>query len=238
MGEIIHWNATLEILADICRPMALALPVLDSTLPGLSPPELAEYVCRFLDARDIPRAVVGGNSLGGHVALELALARLDRVSGLILTGSSGLSERSFTRGVPHRPSPAWVQEKMEEIFYDAGQVTPEWVEWVWHNITTRQSFLRILQAARAAKSRNVEAWLPTIEVPTLIVWGLDDRITPPAVAYHFHALIPDAELAWVPDCGHAPMPERPAAFSAILRAWLLRTRRHRERSPLLAGSLR
>jgi len=50
----------------------------------------------------IPRAVVGGNSLGGHVALELALSCPDRVSGLILTGSSGLFERGFSRGVPRR----------------------------------------------------------------------------------------------------------------------------------------
>ena len=49
-------------------------------------------------------AVVGGNSLGGHVALELALTQPGWVAGLILTGSSGLFERTFTRRVPHRPT--------------------------------------------------------------------------------------------------------------------------------------
>ena len=67
----------------------------------------------------IPRAVVGGNSLGGHVALELALSCPDRVSGLILAGSSGLFERGFSRGVPRRPTAEYVRAKLEEVVYIA-----------------------------------------------------------------------------------------------------------------------
>ncbi len=123
MGEMDHWEAVLLELEDVCRPMALALP-----LTALSVPELAGYVGRFMDALDLPPAVVGGNSLGGHLALELALTRPERVCGLILTGSSGLFERGFSRGVPHRPTSAYVRERMEETVYDRALVTPEWVE--------------------------------------------------------------------------------------------------------------
>ena len=128
MGRMDHWEETLDALESVCRPIALSLPILDVDLPEASIEEVGRYVVRFLDALDLPRAVIGGNSLGGHVALEMGLSHGDRVSGLILTGSSGLFERSFTRGVPHRPSGTYVREKMEEIFFDPCLVTAEWVE--------------------------------------------------------------------------------------------------------------
>ena len=221
LGEVDHWDATLKTLGRFCRPVALELPIFDPSFTEISLPTLTEWVRMFLDARGIPQAVVGGNSLGGHVALELALAHPHRVSGLILAGSSGLLERSFTRGVPHRPDSDWVREKMEEIFYDPTLVSPEWVEAVLRVVSTRYSALRVLQAARASKRRSLEDCLPAIDVPTCIIWGEEDRITPPEVARRFHALLPDSDLFLVPRCGHAPMLEQPEAFNTILAGWLL-----------------
>ena len=224
MGQPEHWQATLEALAAFCRPMALALPIFDPELPEASLPRLTDYVREFLNARGLRNAVVGGNSLGGHVALELALTDPGRVSGLVLTGSSGLFERSFTRGVPHRPTSAWVREKMEEIFYNPAHVTSEWVERVQQTIAVRGSVLRLLQAARSAKSRNIEEQLPDLGMPTCLVWGEEDRITPPDVARRFKALIPEADLFLLPRCGHAPMMEQPALFNWILQYWLRHVR--------------
>ncbi len=238
MGEIDNWQDSLGTLGRSCRPIALSLPLFDAALAEPSPPALAEYVRRFLDALDIPEAVVGGNSLGGHVALELALDHPGRVSGLILTGSSGLFERGFARGVPHRPSSEWIRGKMEEIFHEPSLVTPEWVDSVWRTIAERDAVLRLVRAARAAKRRNIEERLPEIEVPTLIVWGLDDRITPPEVAQRFHVLIPKSDLCWLSDCGHAPMLEQPARFNAIVEAWLARTRSRREQAVLVGSGER
>src|ERR1700730_4986579 len=109
MGHMDHWEPTLEALDRVCRGIALSLPILEADLPETSVEEVGRYVVRLLDALDIPKAVIGGISLGGHVALEMALSHRERVSGLILTGSSGLFERSFTRGVPHRPTDAYAR---------------------------------------------------------------------------------------------------------------------------------
>jgi len=235
LGDMEHWGTTLGVLARFCRPISVAMPILDPSFAETAPPDLADYVRRFLDALGLSQVVVGGNSLGGHIALELALAHPDRVSGLILTGSSGLFERGFTRGVPHRPSSSWVREKMEEVFHDPALITDDWVESVRGVVTTRDSALRLLQTARAAKRRNIEEWLTQIRVPSLLIWGANDRITPPEVAERFHALLSESELFLLPSCGHAPMLERPEAFNAILASWLLRTRARRERSALVAG---
>ena len=166
MGRMDHWEAALEYLGDQCRPMALSLPIFDARLGEVSIPELARHVARFLDALDIPRAVVGGNSLGGHVALELALSWPHRVSGLILAGSSGLFERGFTRGVPRRPTAEYVRAKLEEVVYDRALVTPSWVESVRRIANTRSCALRLVRFAKAAKRDSIADRLPALRVPT------------------------------------------------------------------------
>jgi pimeloyl-ACP methyl ester carboxylesterase len=227
MGEMDHWESTLETLGPFRRPIALELPIFDPDLTEVSVPALAGYVRRFMEAIELPPAIVGGNSLGGHVALELALSCPGWVDGLILTGSSGLFERTFTNRVPHMPTRAYVRERMEEIFYDPSLVTPEWVESIRRIVTTRRTALRVLQVARAAKRHNVEDRLGQIRVPTLLVWGKDDRITPTDVAERFHARIRGSQLVYLPNCGHAPMLERPDAFNAVVGDWLVETRARR-----------
>jgi len=233
LGELDNWGETLTALERDYRPMTLVLPLFDLRFVDISPPHLGEYVRRFMDALGLPQAVIGGNSLGGHVAMELALAHPDRVSGLILCGASGLFERGFTRGVPHRPGDEWVRGKIQEVFFDPAHVTAARVDAVHGILSDRHSTLRLIHVARAAKRRNIEEMLPHIPVPSLLVWGRDDRITPPEVAERFHALLPDSELHLLSACGHAPMLEQPTAFNAVVRDWLERTAARRERAGVL-----
>lgn len=230
MGHMDHWDATLDALAGTVRLLAPELPVFEPAFPDVSLVALASHVRDLLDALEIGDAVVGGNSLGGHLALELALAHPERVNGLVLTGSSGLFERTFTRGVPHRPTTAYVREKMEQVFYDPALVTDDWVDAVRRTVTTRSTALRAVKVARAARSHNLEPRLSTIRVPTLLVWGEHDRVTPPEVARHFHRLIPRSRLVLLPRCGHAPMLEQAEAFNAVLDTWLRETRRARAKA--------
>ena len=236
MGQMHHWDVTLEGLEDRYRGIALTLPIFHRDLRVASLEALCRYVLHFMDALDVPRAVIGGNSLGGHVALRLALDYPERVSGLILTGSSGLFERGYTSGVPHRPDRSWVRRKMEEVFHDPALVTDGWVENVHRLVTTPACALRILRLARDARRDNLEARLGEIRIPTLLVWGLEDRITPPEVADRFRALIPHAHLWHLSRCGHAPMLERPEAFAEVVGDWLDATRSRRDVAlPQLGG---
>jgi 2-hydroxy-6-oxonona-2,4-dienedioate hydrolase len=225
-GAMDHWDPTIEALGEMCRVIAPALPILDPALAERSVPELGRHVVRLLETLAIDRAVIGGHALGGHVALEIALTRPDRVAGVILTGSSGLVEHGFTRdmrtvrGVPTLDD---VRTRMEEVFYDPTLVTPEWVQAVRQIVTTPATAMRLMQFARAVKRHDIETELTRISVPTLLVWGKEDRITPAEVAERFHALIPDSDLVFITNCGHAPMLERPEAFTEIVEEWLRET---------------
>ena len=102
-GTSDHWEPVLEALAPSYRAMALTLPIFDTPPDDLSISGLRGYVEAFLDAERLPPAIVVGNSLGGHIALDLALHAPERVRGLVLSGSSGLFER---RSIAIRASPA------------------------------------------------------------------------------------------------------------------------------------
>jgi len=227
MGDVVHWDEVLDRLAPSCRALAPALPIFDPAFTYTSVQALSAHVVGLMDTLGIERAVIGGNSLGGHVAIRLALAQPNRVSGLVLTGTSGLLEPSFSRRVSHRPGRELVRERMEEVFYDRRHVTPGWVDAVCRTLNDPALALRLVRMARAAKRDNVEARLPAIAVPALVVWGAHDRITPPSVAERLHALLPDSQLTFLPRCGHAPMLEHPAAWADIVAAWLARTRPRR-----------
>jgi len=236
MGQMHHWDAVLEGLDDGYRAIALTLPIFGRTLGEASLGALARHVVAFMDALEMPRAIVGGNSLGGHVALRVALEHRDRVSGLLLTGSSGLFERGFSSGVPHRPDRRWVREKMEEVFFDPSLVTEGWVDEAHRVVTTPASAVRVLRLARDARRDNLEARLGLIRVPTLLVWGREDRITPPEVGERFRELIPDAQLTCLARCGHAPMLEQPEEFADVVADWLEDTRDRRGlAAPALGG---
>ena len=236
MGQMHHWDAVLDNLAGGRRGIALDLPVFPRRPMEASLDALARHVIDFMDALEIPRAVVGGNSLGGHVALRVALEHGERVSGIVLTGSSGLFERGFSSGVPHRPDRRWVREKMEEVFFDRSLVTEGWVDEAHRVVTTPTSALRVLRLARDARRDNLEARLGRIRVPALLVWGRDDRITPLDVGERFRDLIPEARLVCLPRCGHAPMLEHPERFAQVVDDWLDATRERRSAgTPLLGG---
>jgi pimeloyl-ACP methyl ester carboxylesterase len=220
LGAPEHWDATLEALGPGWRGLALLLPIFDLPADDLSIRRLARHVCEFLDAQRIAPAVIVGNSLGGQVALDLAWRYPDRVRALVLTGSAGLLERSFTRGVPHRPSELFVRLKMEEIFHDGSLVTPEWVESIRALVNRRSYALRLLQISRSAKREQIEPRLGEIRCPTLLLWGREDRITPPEVGLRFLGNLPRAEIRFIANCGHAPMLEQPAVFAEHLTEFL------------------
>jgi pimeloyl-ACP methyl ester carboxylesterase len=80
--------------------------------------------------------------------------------------------------------------------------------------------MRIVAIAKSAQRNNLANDLPKITVPTLLVWGLNDTITPPSVAYEFNRLIPNSELHFIDKCCHAPMMEHPEKFNEIVEEFL------------------
>jgi pimeloyl-ACP methyl ester carboxylesterase len=79
-----------------------------------------------------------------------------------------------------------------------------------------------LALAKSAFRHNMNKELSRITIPVSLIWGKQDKITPPEVALEFHELLPNSELNWIDLCGHAPMMERPVIFNELLDKFLNR----------------
>jgi 2-hydroxy-6-oxonona-2,4-dienedioate hydrolase len=221
LGEIENWEKTAKALAaNGYRVLIPFLPVYDLPIRSTSVPGLVEYVRAFAEHLGLHRVAVGGNSLGGHVALLYTLSYPGDVCALILSGASGIYELELGSSTPRRRDRAFIRERAAMTFYDPVHVTEHIVESMYDLLGDRARVARLIKMARSAKVETVTDRLSSIEQPTLLVWGRDDRITPPDVANQFKQRMPAAELHLIDRCGHAPMVEHPEEFSRVMLAFL------------------
>ncbi len=181
---------------------------------------LTDFVTHFLEAKQLKKVHMVGNSLGGHIALVYALKHGDNLKSMCLTGSSGLFEAGLGSTFPRRQDRKYVKERVEYTFYDPRTATKALVDEVFAIINNRLKALRIIHIARNAQRTNLRDQLPNISTPTCLIWGLNDNITPPYVAHEFHKLLPNAKLYFIDECGHAPMMEQPQRFNEVLENFL------------------
>jgi len=181
---------------------------------------LAKYVQRFIESREFDKVHLMGNSLGGHIGLIYTLAHKDKVKTLTLTGSSGLFENGMGETYPKRGDYEFIRKKTELTFYDPAIATKELVDEIYDIVNNRLKAIKIIALAKSAIRNNLSDELREITMPTCLIWGKNDTITPPMVAEEFKSLLPNSELHWIDKCGHAPMMEVPGEFNAILSEFL------------------
>jgi len=222
MGELSNWEPAIDHFKENYHVVVPILPIYDLPLLTLGVKSLSKYVYRFLKFKKLTQVVLIGNSLGGHVGLVFTAAHQEYVKALVLTGSSGLYENAFGGSFPRRESYDYVREKVEFTFYNPATATKELVDEVFKSINDRSRVIRILALAKSAIRHNMSKELSRITIPVSLIWGKQDKITPPEVAVEFHELLPNSELNWVDECGHAPMMEQPAVFNDFLDKFLNR----------------
>lgn len=198
------------------------LPLYDNPILKTNVKAFANFLHRFIKHKKFDKVVLLGNSLGGHIALVYNKMHPENVKGLILTGSSGLYENSMGESYPKRGDYDFIKQKTEDVFYDPKVATKELVDEIFELVNDRSKLIKVLAIAKSAIRHNMAKDLPSFNVPTAIIWGKNDKVTPPNVADEFHELIPDSELFWLDKCGHAPMMEHSDTFNQIMGDWLAR----------------
>jgi len=208
-----HFKRTHKVVIPMLPLFDLSL--LDTTVSGL-----AKHVQKFIEAKGFSKVHLLGNSLGGHVGLVYTLKHQDLVKTITLTGSSGLFENGMGETYPKRGDYDFIRKKTELTFYDPAIASKELVDEVYGIVNNRLKALKVIALAKSAIRHNLGEELQDIKVPTCLIWGRNDTITPPMVAEEFKQLIPNSELHWIDKCGHAPMMEVPVEFNAILEEFL------------------
>lgn len=181
--------------------------------------DLAYFYLEFLDAIGEDKVHLVGNSLGGWLALEVAVRSTQHIETLTLVSSAGI----HVAGVPKGDIFLWDEdERVYNTFYDrklaearlAAEKTPEEVD-----IALKNHFSTAKMAWHPRfYDPELQKWLHRIKVPTLILWGDSDKVFPPQYGTEMQKLIPGSTLKIIPQCGHLPHQEKLDEFIAGVTA--------------------
>ena len=219
-GALSNWNSVIERFRKDYKIVIPLLPIYEMPIKGADLEGLLDFLERFINMKGYDNFSLMGNSLGGHIALLYVLKNPEKVSSLTLTGSSGLFENSMGGSFPKRGSYDYIKERVEYTFYSPDTIGKEYVDEVFETTRSIPKCMRIVSIAKSAQRHNLATRLPEIKNPTLLIWGLNDTITPPMVAHEFNRLIPNSRLRFIDKCCHAPMMEHPDKFNDILAEFL------------------
>ncbi len=221
MGALSNFDKTFQYFSKRgYRVLIPELPLYTLPLLKTNVKNLAKFIHDFIEFKGLKNATLLGNSLGGHIALYYTKHYPQDVHSLVLTGSSGLYEKAMGDSYPKRGNYEYIEQKTRDVFYDPAIATKELVDQVYGIVNNRITVLKTLTIAKSAIRHNMAGDLPGMKQPTCLIWGKQDAVTPPEVAHDFHKLLPDSDLFWIDNCGHAAMMEKPEEFNQILEAWL------------------
>jgi pimeloyl-ACP methyl ester carboxylesterase len=221
-GALSNWEGVVNHYKKHFRVVIPMLPIYEMPIKEAGLVGLREFTERFVAMKQLDNMMIMGNSLGGHVGILYTLANPEKVSKLVLTGSSGLFENTMGGSYPRRGSYDYIRERVAYTFYDPNVASKELVDEVFETTKSIPKCMRIVAIAKSAQRNNLALELANIKVPTLLVWGLNDTITPPMVGHEFNRLIPNSELKFIDKCCHAPMMEHPEKFNQLVEDFLVR----------------
>ena len=191
-----------------------------------------------VDALGVERFVLAGNSMGGAIAMQYAIASPERLDGLVLVDASGAPiERNADGNIAFKLAAmpgvgsvmsqvlprSLVERSLSQSVSNQKIVTGEAVDRYWE--LARYPGNRDATRARFSTPRSAFSaeQVAQTDVPTLVMWGEEDKLIPYEAAGWYMDHLPDATLAAYPGIGHLPMEEAPERSAADLQQWLART---------------
>lgn len=232
------WEGWSEAMRPSRRVLTMDLPGFGLTGPDPRDDYRMERYTRFvvalMDSLRVRRVDLAGNSLGGEIAWHVAAQHPDRVRKLVLVDPAGLPFTSLSVPIGFRlardPRLSWlmtrilprrvVTSSVRDVYGDTSRVSDALVDRYYD--LTRRAGNRAALPARFAQSRpGADTMrLARITSPTLILWGAQDRLIPPATAARFLRLLPSAQLVVYPELGHVPHEEDPRRTATDVLAFL------------------
>jgi pimeloyl-ACP methyl ester carboxylesterase len=226
---LLHGGGGPFTVAVLAHHLAETTHVIAPTHPGFNGTEhpanidsvraLADEYARYLEAEDLRDVLVVGSSMGGWLAAELALGNAaDRITGVVLINAAGID----VAGHPIRNISGMLpQELAQYSFHDPSNLklpapTPEGLAIAQGNAAT----LNALAGDPYMHDPTLLGRLGGIHTPTLVIWGASDRVVDVDYGRAFAAAIPDARFELIPEAGHLPHLEQPAAVFAALDGFL------------------
>ncbi|MCC6926241.1 alpha/beta hydrolase [Novosphingobium sp.] len=233
------WEGTVARLKQRYRVISFDLPGHGLTGPNplddYSIESAIEAGIAVLDAAKVRQAVWIGNSAGGRTVWRAAIARPDRVAGIVLVDATGArASEPLQLYFGARLARSWLGQELlpytlprsvviaslKQNYANPGRITDAVTDRYWE--LARFPGNRRAAGIWASASFDDRQWdrIGTIAAPTLLIWGEQDRVVPFSHAQAFAREIRGSRLRIIADAGHLPMEEQPDAFVEVLEPWL------------------
>ena len=237
------WNTIMGPLSRFGRVIAYDRPAFGLTERPLtwegqnpySPEAQVELVTGLLDHLELDQVILVGNSAGGTIAMQTALAHPERVSALILVDPAIYG---------HSGAPAWLRpllatplmrrlglllvrqiqnrgpKLLKMAWHDPSKLKPETIDLYTRPLQADNWDIALWEFTLASHASNLAEQLDQLTLPILVITGDDDRIVPTADSIRLSGALPTARLAVIKDAGHVPHEEQPDAVMDVFRNFL------------------
>lgn len=203
----------------------------DKPATGYSNAAYVHLLFGLLDSLGVSDAVLVGHSMGGAIVADAALARPDRVRGLVLVDAAGLGVRyPFMLRVARWPiiGPLFDHLRgrgatggiLRAIYGDPSRVTDQEIDQYYAPIALPEFGRSLRGVLREFSFEDLQGRLGTLMTPTLVMWGTRDRLIPQTIGVAMVAGLPHSALARFQAAGHALPEENPEAFNRVLIGFL------------------
>ena len=221
VGDVENWSETTRFLSECgYRVIVPVLPVYTIRLADANLGGLVDYVQEFLEALSVSRCVLGGNSMGGQLAVHFTAKYPELIERLVLSGTSGITEVDLGSSIVRRQDRAYLKVRIAKSFYNPELCTESLLDEVIEIINNRENVMRLIRFARSVQRDRIGEILSLIQIPTLVIWGREDMITPVRVAHTLRDGIRESQLHVIDRCGHAPMMEHPEVFNRLVHEFI------------------
>lgn len=188
-------------------------------------PDLANFYLDFLDQLDLQDVDLVGLSIGGWIAAELAARNSRRLASLTLVAAAGIHVKGVAQIDTFLSND---EQRIRDMFHDPKRADemlqhasrPEFED---INLKNRTTTAKLIWQPRGYDP-HLYKWLHRIDVPTLLIWGANDRLFPKDYALAYQRLIPGSKVEIIAECGHLPQVEQRQAFVSALEGFLANRR--------------
>nr|WP_290927910.1 alpha/beta hydrolase [Haliscomenobacter sp.] len=177
-GALSNFEGIIAAFGQSYNVVIPILPMFELPIREVSVMGLVDHLSDFIRDKGYGKVHLLGNSLGGHIALLYTLANQDKIASLILTGSSGLFESAMGNSFPKRGDFEFIKKKTQDTFFDPSIASNELINEVYSIVNDRNRAIRVIATSKSAVRHNLGDKLHNIKVPTLLIWGRQDQVTP------------------------------------------------------------
>jgi pimeloyl-ACP methyl ester carboxylesterase len=233
-GEGARWMPTIQGLASefrVIAPDQIGWGASDKPMTIYHGGVFAEFLARFMKEIGVPKATLIGQSMGAGVALQMAVKYPQMLDRMVLVNGGGFTSPNdpppagapdwHARQIANAGTLAESREYLEKLYYNHTLISDELVE---HNLILRLRSAYTAESVQMANARGLgglsEAEVRGIRTPTLLVWGANDKLSPPVNADKLNAAISGSRKVLIDKAGHYPFIEHPDQFNTAVREFL------------------